>query len=82
MRRRADRSVGGHRRLHLEQVQLILLQLGVIAPIVVYLVAHDWATRQLVRFQEWLARYNRAIGIVLGLVIGILFIVEGVSIIR
>jgi hypothetical protein len=45
-------------------------------------VAHDWATRQLVRFQEWLARYNRAIGIVLGLVIGILFIVEGVSIIR
>ncbi len=63
-------------------VLLVVLQLGVIAPIVVYVVARDWATRQLVRFQEWLARHNRAIGIVLGLVIGILFIVEGVSIIR
>ena len=62
-------------------VLLVVLQLGVIAPIVVYVVARDWATRQLVRFQEWLARRNRAIGIVLGLVIGILFIVEGVSII-
>ena len=60
-------------------VLLIVLQLGVIAPIVVYVVARDWATRQLVRFQEWLARYNRAIGIVLGLVIGILFIAQGVS---
>ncbi len=58
---------------------LIVLQLGVIAPILVFVVARDCATRQLVRFQEWLTRSNRAIGIVLGLVIGMLFIVEGVS---
>jgi hypothetical protein len=37
----------------------------------------DWASRQLQKFQDRLDRYNRAIGIVLGLVVGIWFIVKG-----
>ena len=58
---------------------LVVLQIGIIAPIVVYVVARDWASRQLVKFRSWLARYSRAIGIVLGLVVGIWFIVTGVA---
>ena len=60
-------------------VLIFVLQIGIIAPIVVYVVARDWAWQQLRRFQGWLARYSRAIGIVLGLVIGIWFIVKGVT---
>jgi cytochrome c biogenesis protein CcdA len=60
-------------------VLLIVLQIGVIAPIVVYVVNPGWASRHLRRFQEWLARHSRVIGIVLGLVIGILFLVNGIT---
>ncbi len=60
-------------------VLLIVLQIGVIAPIVVFVVNPGWASRHMRRFQEWLARHSRVIGIVLGLVIGILFIVNGVT---
>ena len=60
-------------------VLIVVLQIGIIAPIVVYLVAREWASRQLLKFQGWLARHSRVIGIVLGLVIGIWFIVKGVT---
>ena len=60
-------------------VLLIVLEIGVIAPIVVFVAAREWATRQLRRFEGWLLRHNRVIGIVLGLVVGIWFIVKGVT---
>ena len=60
-------------------VLLIILEIGVIAPIVVFVAAQEWATRQLRRFEGWLVRHNRVLGIVLGLVVGIWFIVKGVT---
>jgi threonine/homoserine/homoserine lactone efflux protein len=60
-------------------VLLVLIQVGVIAPIVVYAVARGWATRQLLRFRGWLVRSNRVIGIVLGLVIGTWFTIKGIT---
>jgi threonine/homoserine/homoserine lactone efflux protein len=60
-------------------VFLIVVQIGVIAPILVFLVAPGWASAQLLRFREWLVRNNRVIGIVLGLAIGIWFTIKGVA---
>ncbi|MCW2523124.1 MAG: putative rane protein [Frankiales bacterium] len=60
-------------------ILLVVVQLGVIAPILVYAVARDWASRQLLRFRGWLVRNNRVISIVLGLVIGIWFTIKGVA---
>ena len=57
---------------------LIVLQLGVIVPIIVFVAAPDWASRHLRRFLGWLDRHSRPIGIVLGLVVGIWFLVTGV----
>ncbi len=43
-------------------VLLIILEIGVIAPIVVFVAAREWATRQLRRFEGWLVRHNRVLG--------------------
>ncbi len=60
-------------------VLLIVLQLGVIVPIIVFVATPDWASRHLRRFLGWLNRHSRPIGIVLGLVVGIWFLVTGVT---
>ena len=60
-------------------VLLVIVQIGVIAVIGADVVAPNWATRQLQRLQAWLVHNNRVIGIVLGLVVGVLFVVKGVG---
>jgi hypothetical protein len=58
---------------------LVLIQIGVIAPIVTYLCAREWATRMLQGFRHWLLANNRVISIVLGLVVGVWFLIKGVT---
>jgi hypothetical protein len=58
-------------------ILLVVVQIGVIAPVAVYLVAREWATRQLLRVRAWLVLHNRIISIVFGLVIGVGFTVKG-----
>jgi hypothetical protein len=56
----------------------VVIQIFVIAGIVVYIVARTWATRMLRSFQGWMVRNNRAIAIVLGVGVGIAFVVMGI----
>jgi threonine/homoserine/homoserine lactone efflux protein len=62
-------------------VFVLLLQAGVIVPIVGVAVAREPATRWLRSFQGWLTRHKRTISIVLGLVVGAAFVVAGVRMI-
>jgi Sap, sulfolipid-1-addressing protein len=59
-------------------ILLVVVQLGVIAPIVGYALARDRATRMLQIFRVWLVGHNRVISIVLGLVVGVWFLIKGV----
>jgi Sap, sulfolipid-1-addressing protein len=59
-------------------ILLVVIQLGVIAPIVGYVLARDRATRMLQGFRVWLVGHNRVISIVLGLVVGVWFLIKGV----
>jgi hypothetical protein len=60
-------------------VLLVVIQIGVIGSILVYVLARDWATRVLQACRSWLIKNNRVISIVLGLVIGVWFIIKGVT---
>ena len=60
-------------------ILLVLIQIGVLLPIFAYLLARDWATKALETLRGWLIRHNRVISIVLGLVVGALFVVAGVT---
>jgi hypothetical protein len=60
-------------------ILLVIIQIGVIAPICVYVFARGWATRVLGGFRNWLVAHNRVLGIVLGLVVGVWFVVKGVA---
>lgn len=60
-------------------ILLVVIQLGVIVPLVGYSLAGNRATYVLQRFRGWLVTNNRAISIVLGLVIGAAFLVVGVT---
>lgn len=58
---------------------VVVIQIGVIGVIGAYVVAREWAVRQLGRLQAWLVGHNRVLGIALGLVVGVLFLVKGVA---
>jgi hypothetical protein len=45
----------------------------------VYVFSKNCATRVLGAFRSWLVAHNRIIGIVLGLVVGVWFVVKGVA---
>jgi cytochrome c biogenesis protein CcdA len=60
-------------------VLLVVLQIGVIGPILVYILARDWATRALRACHGWLIKNNRTISIVLSLVVGVWFIIKGIT---
>ncbi len=60
-------------------ILLVLIQLGVILPILAYVLARDWATKALQTLRGWLIGHNRVISIVLGLVVGALFLVAGIA---
>jgi cytochrome c biogenesis protein CcdA len=60
---------------------LVLIQLGVILPILAFLLAREWTTTALVALRGWLTRHNRRISIVIGLVVGVWFVIEGVVLI-
>jgi len=60
-------------------ILLVLIQTGVIVPILAYLLAPEWAMRTLLKLRDWLIEHNRVISIVIGLVVGAWFIVEGVT---
>jgi Sap, sulfolipid-1-addressing protein len=60
-------------------VLLVVIELGVIAPILTYVLARDWATRVLGGFRGWLIAHNRVISIVLGLGVGTAFLVKGIT---
>jgi Sap, sulfolipid-1-addressing protein len=60
-------------------ILLVVVQLGVVAPILGYVLARDRATRVLQGFRAWLVGHNRVISIVLGLVVGVWFVVKGVA---
>ena len=60
-------------------ILFVLIQIGVILPILAYLLARDWATRTLDGLRGWLIRRNRVISIALGLVVGALFLIAGVT---
>jgi Sap, sulfolipid-1-addressing protein len=59
-------------------VLLVVIQLGVIAPILGYVLARDRATMMLQGLRVWLVGHNRIISIVLGLVVGVWLLVKGV----
>ena len=60
-------------------ILLVLIQTGVIVPILAYLLARDWAMRTLMKLRGWLVEHNRVISIVIGLVVGAWFVIEGVT---
>jgi cytochrome c biogenesis protein CcdA len=60
-------------------ILLVVIQIGVIVPVLAYVVAPAWATRVLERFRDWLTTNSRVISIVLGLVIGGWFLVKGIT---
>jgi hypothetical protein len=60
-------------------ILIVVIQIGVIGAIAAYVFARDWATRVLGGFRGWLVAHNRIIGIVLGLVVGVWFVVKGVA---
>ena len=60
-------------------ILFLLIQIGVIAPILAYMFARDWATKTLIALRGWLIAHNRVISIVLGLVVGALFVIAGVG---
>jgi Sap-like sulfolipid-1-addressing protein len=60
-------------------ILFLLIQIGVIAPILAYVFARDWATKTLTALRGWLIAHNRVISIVLGLVVGALFVIAGVA---
>ena len=60
-------------------ILFLLIQIGVIAPILAYVFARDWATKTLIALRGWLIAHNRMISIVLGLVVGALFVIAGVA---
>ena len=60
-------------------ILFLLIQIGVIAPILAYMFARDWATKTLTALRGWLIAHNRVISIVLGLVVGALFVIAGVA---
>jgi hypothetical protein len=59
-------------------ILLVLIQIGVIVPILAYVLAREWATKALVALRAWLIAHNRVISIVLGLVVGVVFVIAGV----
>jgi Sap, sulfolipid-1-addressing protein len=59
-------------------ILLVVIQLGVIAPVAGYVLARNWATQMLQGFRVWLVGHNRIISIVLGLVVGVWFLIKGV----
>jgi hypothetical protein len=60
-------------------ILLVLIQIGVIGAIVIYVFAREWATNVLQGFGGWLVAHNRVISITLGLVVGALFLVKGIT---
>jgi len=60
-------------------VLLVVIQIGVIGSILVYVLARDWATRVLQALSGWLSTNNRVISIVLGLVVGVWFLIKGIT---
>lgn len=60
-------------------ILLVVIQLGVIVPLAGYSLAGNRATYVLQRLRGWLVTNNRAMSIVLGLVIGAAFLVVGVT---
>lgn len=60
-------------------ILLVVVQIGVLGPIVVYVFSREWATRVLGAFRSWIVAHNRIIGIVLGLVVGVWFVAKGVA---
>ena len=59
-------------------ILLVLIQAGVIVPILAYVLAREWATKTLVALRAWLIAHNRVISIVVGLVVGVVFVIAGV----
>ena len=59
-------------------ILLVLIQIGVIVPILAYVLAREWATKMLIALRAWLIAHNRVISIVLGLVVGVWFLIAGV----
>jgi hypothetical protein len=60
-------------------ILFLLIQIGVIAPILAYVFAREWATKTLTALRGWLIANNRVISIVLGLLVGALFVIAGVA---
>jgi hypothetical protein len=60
-------------------VLLVLIQSGVIVPVLAYVLAPEWATKTLITLRSWLITHNRVISIVLGLVVGAWFVIAGVA---
>jgi hypothetical protein len=60
-------------------ILLVLIQTGVILPILAYVVAREWASRTLIMLRGWLIAQNRVISIVLGLLVGAWFVIAGVA---
>jgi threonine/homoserine/homoserine lactone efflux protein len=60
-------------------ILLVVIQIGVIVPILAYLLAPAQATRALEQCRNWLTSNSRVISIVLGLVIGGWFLIKGVT---
>jgi hypothetical protein len=60
-------------------ILLVLIQAGVIVPILAYVLAREWAIGTLMKLRGWLIEHNRVISIVIGLVVGAWFVIEGVT---
>jgi hypothetical protein len=58
-------------------ILLVVVQIGAMGAIAAYAGDRDWTSRKLQRFRGWMVAHNRVISILLGLVIGVLFIVKG-----
>lgn len=59
-------------------ILILLIQIGVIIPILAYVFARGWATKTLMTLRGWLVRHNRLLSIVLGLVVGAWFVIAGI----
>jgi hypothetical protein len=60
-------------------ILLVLIQAGVIVPILAYVLAREWAIGTLMKLRGWLIEHNRVISIVIGLLVGAWFVIEGVT---
>jgi threonine/homoserine/homoserine lactone efflux protein len=60
-------------------ILIVVIQIGVIVPVVAYVLAPARATGMLQRVRDWLTSNSRVISIVLGLVIGGWFLIKGIT---